>query len=245
MNSSLSRASAQLRKSQRGIGLLEIFIGLTIALFLLAGLLTVFAGTSQNFTAQNKLSQLQDDQRMAMGLLSTVIQEAGYFPSPQTLTITDALPSSATFVQSAAVAGTSTSAGPDTIAVRYVASPAGTSTSDFLMDCNGGSNSSPSGTVTFINTFALSGTDLTCAVNSNAARKLVGGISNLVVLYGIDPDGNSSVNQYLPAASMTAALWPAVISVKVTLTFVNPLFGQPGQLSTIPFTRVISLMSKS
>lgn len=234
------------RKSQFGMGLLEIFIGLTIALFLLAGLVTIFGATRQNFTAQNQLAQLQDDQRMAMGMLTTVIQEGGYFPNPQSLLVTDALPASAPFVLSSAVAGTGTVAGPNAIAVRYVASPSGAATSDFLLDCNGASNSSTTGIATFVNTFALNASnELTCAVNGNPTQKLVGGISNLVVLYGVDPDGNGSINQYLAAADMTAALWPSVLSTRVTLTFLNPLAGQPGQPATIAFTRVISLMSKT
>lgn len=231
------------KKRQRGMGLLEIFISLTIALFLLAGLLTVFSGTKQNFTAQNQLSQLQDDQRMAMGMLATVIQEAGYFPTPQTLTVNTALPAVAPFAQATSVAGTSTTAGPDTIAVRYVA---GVQNSDFLLDCNGNANSIPAGTVTFVNTLGLNANnELTCDVNGAGAQRMVGGISNLVVLYGVDPDGNGSVNQYLRASDMTAALWSAVLSVRVTLTFMNPLAGQPGQPATLDFTRVISLMSKT
>ena len=35
-------------------------------------------------------------------------------------------------------------------------------------------------------------------------------------------------------------------SVQVTLTFVNPMFGQPGQTQqTIQFTRIIAVMNKT
>lgn len=239
------------RKNQQGFGLIELFIGIAISLFLLAGLVTLFAGTRQNFDAQGKLSQLQDDQRMAMGMLSMVIQEAGYYPGPTTTVATTAFPADTgtpiTFGSAGqSISGTSTSGSPDTVSVRYMASAAGSTSSDSIMDCNGGTNSSTTLSAIYVNKFAVnSQNELTCTVNGATARSLVGGVSNLAVLYGVDPDGNGSINQYLSASNMTSALWPTVRSIKVTLTFLNPLAGQPGQAATLPFTRIISLMNNS
>jgi hypothetical protein len=45
---------------------------------------------------------------------------------------------------------------------------------------------------------------------------------------------------------MNPADWTNVICVKVTLTFTNPLAAaQPGQPATIPFTRVVTVMSRA
>ena len=243
------------RRNQLGLSLIEIFVGIAISLFLLAGLVTLFAGTRQNFDAQGKLSQLQDDQRMAMGMLSTVVRQAGYYPNPTTTIATTAFPADTgtpiTFASAGqSISGTSTTGSPDTVSVRYMASASGSTSSDFLMDCNGGKNTSTTTPATFVNTFAVNNqNELTCTVNPLATgatpRPLVGGVSNLVVLYGVDPDGNGSINQYLRASAMTSALWPTVISIRVTLTFINPLAGQPGQAAIPPFTRIISLMSNS
>lgn len=243
------------RKNQLGLSLIEIFVGIAISLFLLAGLVTLFAGTRQNFDAQGKLSQLQDDQRMAMGMLSTIVREAGYYPNPTTTIATTAFPADTgtptTFGSAGqSISGTSTTGQPDTISVRYMASAAGSTSSDFIMDCNGGTNSSTTTPATYVNTFTVnSQNELTCTVNplttGATPRALVGGISNLVVLYGVDPDGNGSVNQYFRASDMTTALWPTVISIRATLTFINPLAGQPGQVATLPLTRIISLMNNS
>ena len=214
--------------------MIEIMISLSIALFLMTGLFALFLSTKQNSVAQSALSQLQDDQRMAMGLLATIIQQAGYFPNPQTATLATALPVDATFLgEGQSVFGTAGAT--QQISIRFVAA------ADFSMDCNGGSN--PSG-ANFTNTFAIVSNELTRAVNAGAARSLVAGISALSAQYGVDPDATGSVSQYLNPEQMTTALWQSVRSVRVTLTFLNPLAGQPGQLP-IEFSRVINVQSRT
>jgi type IV pilus assembly protein PilW len=239
------------RKNQFGLGLIEILVGIAISLFLLAGLATLFAGTRQNFDAQGHLAQLQDDQRMAMNMLSTVIQEAGYYPDPIVTVATTAFPADTVnpiiFASAGQIiSGTSTTGASDTVSVRYRASAAGAALPDFIMDCNGGTNTSAAAKANYVSTFTVNANnELTCSVNGATARPLVGGISNLAVLYGVDKAGNGSVTQYLNATNMTSALWSSVISVRVTLTFINPLAGPTGQTATIPFTRIINLMGSS
>ena len=214
--------------------MIEIMISLSIALFLMTGLFSLFLSTKQNSVAQSALSQLQDDQRMAMNLLAIIIQQAGYFPNPQALTVATAFPVDATFLgEGQSVFGTD--GAPQQISIRFVAA------ADFSMDCNGRLN--PSGT-NVTNTFAIVSNELTCAVNAGAARSLVAGISALSAQYGVDPDATGSVSQYLNPGQMTTALWQSVRSVRVTLTFLNPLAGQPGQLP-IEFSRVINVQSRT
>ena len=111
------------------------------------------------------------------------------------------------------------------------------------MNCNGKSNSSGAD-LTYVNTFAIASNELTCKVNADAARSLVAGISALSAQYGVDPDATGSISQYLNPEQMTTALWQSVRSVRVTLTFLNPLAGQPGQLP-IEFSRVINVQSRT
>jgi len=221
--------------------MIEIMISLSIALFLMTGLFALFLSTKQNSVAQSALSQLQDDQRMAMGLLATIIQQAGYFPNPQTATLATALPVDATFLgEGQSVFGTAGAT--QQISIRFVA--AYSLTADFPMNCNGGFNNESGADLTYVNTFAIVSNELTCAVNAGAARSLVAGISALSAQYGVDPDATGSVSQYLNPEQMTTALWQSVRSVRVTLTFLNPLAGQPGQLP-IEFSRVINVQSRT
>jgi len=240
-----SRISIGSRRRQAGFTLLETLISLGIGLFLLGGIVLVMGITRQNFNAQSGLSQLQDDQRIAVGMLVMVVEHAGFFPDPQSRTNTDAFPAAApTFVSTGQWVGGSTGTGTasDTLSVRYRQSAAGKANSDFMMDCNGVANTDlvnppalPS-----VSTFGLNSSgELTCAVDSKPAQPLSAGISAFKVLYGVDSDQDGSVDQYLPASQMTPALWLLVGSVRVSLTFNNPLD------SSRPVTvmRVINMMN--
>ena len=77
-----NRAPAFRRAAQRGYSLIELSVAMLVALFLLAGLLTVLQGTRKTSLSQSSLAQLQDDERIAMTILANVVQEAGYFPDP-------------------------------------------------------------------------------------------------------------------------------------------------------------------
>jgi hypothetical protein len=74
------------------------------------------------------------------------------------------------------------------------------------------------------------------------------------VLYGVGTaltaaNATGAVDAYLDAAQMNAnpIYWTNVFTVKVSLTFTNPLTGQPGQAAvpTVTFSRVISLKSRT
>ena len=64
---------------QRGVTLIELMVSLTIGLFLLAGLATIFSSTNISFNAQSGLTQLQNNQVQSLTVLSNIIQSAGYY----------------------------------------------------------------------------------------------------------------------------------------------------------------------
>ena len=68
--------------SARGFTLVELMIAILIGLFLAAGLLTLVQAMKRTNTSQSGLSQLQDNERMGMSLISNAIQSAGYYPNP-------------------------------------------------------------------------------------------------------------------------------------------------------------------
>ncbi len=250
---------------QRGLGLVEILVAMAIALFLLAGLFTIFYTTRQTFSAQQGLAGLQDNERLAMTLMSDVIHGAGYYPTPQpptpipntgtALPVQNAVsaPLPATFAAGQSVFG-GTINGQDAIVVRVVAAP-GSST----MSCLGDTNpATATANVTYLNTYVFNGGNLQCSVSTassgsgGSTQPLVGsnlagttqsdGLTAMSLLYGVDTNGGGSANQYLAAASVTN--WSRVKTVKVSLTFNNPLAGQPGQPATVNFTRVIDILGQ-
>jgi type IV pilus assembly protein PilW len=215
-------------------------------------------------TMQSGLSQLQDNERMTTTLMTDVIQSTGYFPNPLVNSATTEFPVAGSFTvagQALVGSGAYGAVAPgDSIAVRY-ASAGG----DGVINCSGGTSAVAA---TFTNTFSVDAFgNLNCVLSVNVAGTIttttiqlisgqvvnglvVSGVTNLQVYYGVQTNiaaANSSVDTYLDANGVTTGnYWSNVISVKLTLTYVNPLSGQAGQTTTtIPFTRVVDVMQKT
>jgi type IV pilus assembly protein PilW len=255
----------------RGFTLVELMIAILIGVFLAGGLLTLVQAMKATAGAQTGLSQLQDNERVAMSLMADVIESAGYFPNPNVNTAVGMFPVVGPYTFAGqSVVGTGNFGDPppgNGITIRYAT--AGTvvvppASPDNTINCTG--NASANAT-TFTNTFsvaagAVPGTfDLICVLNDSAANTittvhLVSGVTQLQIYYGVQTNptvSNGSADTYLDAATVTALnYWSNVVSVKVTLTFVNPLYGNlagqtntPTTPQTIAFTRVIDIMNKT
>ena len=242
---------------QRGFTLIELMIALLIALFLIGGLLTLVQAMKSTSISQSGMSQLQDNERMAMTLMTDVIQSTGYFPNPAGPggnTAASSFPVSGAFTfagQALVGAGSFTDAAPgNSISVRYL-----TSGTDNIINCTG---STSSVAATFVNTFSVDANgNLICTLIVNGAPSapvpLINGLNSLNILYGVQTNpsvSNSSVDTYLDATAVNSGnYWNKVISVKITLSFANPLFGQSGQtgaaMQFIQFTRVVAVMNKT
>jgi type IV pilus assembly protein PilW len=253
--------SCVVRARQRGYSLIELSIAMVLAVFLLAGLFTIFQGTRHTSTEQTGLAQLQDNERLAMTIITDVVQEAGYFPAPATNSQSAALPLDGSRFQTPGqgVSGsTNNGTQGDNLVVRFA-----TFQGDGVLNCVGGSNtangngSSNQGYV-FTQTFQVNTTNqLTCQPNTGiAAVPLVNGMVSMTLKFGVNTIGaagsNCPADTYVPTADMTQTYWTNVCSVLVTLTFINPLYqpaGQPlptpGQNQNVTFQRVIGIMSKS
>jgi type IV pilus assembly protein PilW len=264
--------STDARRMHRDAGftLVELSVAMVIALFLIAGLFTIEQSTRNTSSQQTLLAQLQDNQRLAMTIMTDVIQAGGYFADPTKYTAATVLPSvSGTLFPTAGMGiyGTTNAGLPDSIYVQYMSEGPAT---DNMIRCDGQQTTAVAGGVAYINQFSVDPVkkQLLCTVSTNIAstvaqltnppvvlvdgvanQGVINGVENLQILYGVATTGTNgySVDTYMTAAQVTAAnKWIDVSSVKVTLTFSNPLFGQPGQTQpTISFERVIGIMSKA
>jgi len=255
-----SPTSVHIRPSDRGFTLVELMIAILIGVFLAGGLVTLVQAMKRAFLAQSGLSQLQDNERMAMTLITDVIKSTGYYPNPLLNTAASSFPAinygaNANFTsagQALVGRGAFGVAAPgDAITSRYL-----TTGTDNVINCTG--NTSSVGAATFVNTFSIDvngNLDCTLIVNGGAPTTvpLISGLANLQIYYGVQTNaaaGTNSIDTYLDAPSVTAGgYWSNVKSVMVTLWFLNPLYGQPGQTNAaqqfIPFTRVIAVMDKN
>jgi type IV pilus assembly protein PilW len=232
---------------QRGFTLIELSVALVIGLFLLGGLFTMFQSTRQSYGNQNQLSQLQDNERLAMTIITDVVQSAGYFPDPTAWTAVTALPAIAPFATDGqGIFGKHVAAAPnDVIYVQYMTTP-----TDLILFCNGQTNT---GAVpaAVTNQFSVDAAtqELRCTVDAQPPVTLASNVNNLKILYGVKTNfavDDNNVDTYMRADQMTVTDWTNVSSVKVTISFNNPLFGQAGQLKqTIDFERVIGIMSRA
>ena len=247
------------RPAQRGFTLVELMVAILIGLFLTGGLLTLTSAMKRTGTVQSGLSQLHDNERIALSLMTAVIQSTGYYPSPiGATTASTAFPAVGPWAAAQLIQGTdggTATAQTDTISVRY--SSAG---GDGILNCTGGTSAVAA---SWIATFQLDASqDLQCVLTTTngtaaGAVTLVSGVQYMQILYGVQTNvsaGTFSVDTYLTATQVTAGgYWPNVISVQVTLWLNNPLYcttnclagQQTTQPQTIPVSRTIALMSKA
>jgi len=251
-------------QGQRGFTLIEILIALLIGVFLLAALLTIVQANRRVYGDQSQLAQLQDSERMAMTLMTDVIQMAGYFPNPTQNTMDGSLIQSGAFAQGQPITGQFSSTAPgDQISVRYL-----TAGSDGILNCSGLSNPNPppaagGANILYVNTFSVVNGQLVCTLTTIPATTTVQynlvsgvtnatttfGVTNLSILYGVKTNAvaaGNGVDTYLNASQMSAANWSNVISVLIELTFTNPLYtnGSTTQPKTIEIQRVVGVMNQ-
>ena len=238
------------RERQRGFTLVELMVAVTVSIFLAGGLFMMVQSTRNAFGNQNLLGQLQDNERLAMSFLTSVVESSGYFPDPVNNTSALLLPANATFVTPGqAVVGTLGAAPPgpgDSVTIRFAAAAGDAN----LFNCLGLTNSAAA-TDTFTNSFSVNAQkQLQCTATSQLGTfaprtvPLVTGVENLTILYGIKRSANdtgSCADTYLNAGQMLVADWSNVCSVSVAITFTNPI--PPQNPPTITIRRVIATMS--
>ena len=229
-------------------------VALLIGLFLLGALLIIVQTNKRVFVNQNQLAQLQDGERMALTVISDVLQSAGYFPDPTTNTLAMTLTQSLPFAVGQSVYGVSsgTPAG-DQLYVRYM-----TTGGDGILNCSGQSNPIGGPNTLYVNMFQVLNGQLVCTMNgtqynlvSGVTNGVTSGVTNLTVLYGVKANAvapGNNVDTYMTAAQVNAAgLWDNVIAALVQVTFTNPMYvaGQTGQPATVSIQRVISVMNQT
>jgi type IV pilus assembly protein PilW len=240
-------------RRQRGFTLVEMMVAVGIGLAIALGFAVSFVNLKGTWNTQDKLAQLQDNERLAMSFLTSSIEQAGYFADSVHQTKATALPAfaDATYGNSVAgqyVMGTDSSSGiPVSLSTVY-----STTSGDGVMSCQGTLNDgSIAATVSVRNIFYVDTTKhtLNCSVTTQptpsgmnaTAAALVSNVDSMSVLYAVDTDADGSADKYVSAASMTSANWPTVKAVRVTVRFINP--NPSAGASTVAWTQTINLMN--
>ena len=74
-----ARKTAKLMWRQAGLSMIELLIAITVSLFMLAGLVSVFATSNQTYLDLSRASQQIENGRLAMQMLTDDIAHAGFF----------------------------------------------------------------------------------------------------------------------------------------------------------------------
>ncbi len=259
--------------AERGYTLTEVMVAITISVFLLMGLFTILQQTRRTSSTTTGISQLQDDERVAMTIMTDTLHQAGYVPEPngagKSLFVADGVFATAGQVMFAG-------SGPigERLTMRYVLGKG-----DSTLTCAGWPN--PGNEQVYKEIFQIDTdpktgvTSLQCIPSDgNGAVPLVNNVANLTFQFAVNTTSATSITKfntvgpnteasnatgfgcpadtYIPTANMSTSDWTNVCAVKVDIVFVNPLYqpaGQPqptpGQPQYVTFERVIGIQSET
>ena len=189
------RANSSRFGRQRGMGLIEMMVGMTIGLIVLAALGYFFLGSIQANRTHDDISRMQESGRQAMEILGTAIRQAGYRADANVI------------FPFAGTALTGADGATDSITVQFDAQEGGET------DCAGAAVATGA-LVTYA--FAVNGSrQLTCQ-----GQPVADNIENMQVVYGIDAGKDGAIESY--TATPTAAEFPQVAAVRVNLVVRGP-----------------------
>lgn len=199
-----------------GFSLVELLVGLSIGLFLLAGLLTFFGQNRVAYSYQQSQSGQQGSERLANIMFTNVLQQAGYSDMTNQRIINRAalFPAAGAFVDGQAVIGTQATATVslvgggtqtvpnDSIALRFW-DGAG------IIDCIG--NPAPVGAMSVV-LLSVDGVNLNCSTDGGAAQPLMGDdqgplaqqirFLGMAIAYGLDTNSDESIDSFQRAGGV-------------------------------------------
>ncbi|WP_426101489.1 PilW family protein [Massilia sp. TSP1-1-2] len=236
-----------MKRAQQGFGLVEMLISLTIGLVLLLGLSTILISMTRTADLRRKMAELQGAQRMALSLAGNALRYSGAFPYSPSDTPATRFPALSPFAVGQTMVGTEGGAGSDTVSVRFVASATTTSSQGCSAQLVAGHS--------YTDVFSIVNGYLRCEETDTTDSKkitvdLIAGLTKMDIMYGVDKPKTGTdeikagfVTQYLTATDVASPkdLWDDVKTVKLALSFTNPLKDEPGnqQPATVSVTQTI------
>jgi type IV pilus assembly protein PilW len=240
-----------MHKKMHGFNLVELMVAVVIGLFITLGLSQIFLNMYSTSKFQTSLSQLQDNQRLALMMLIHSIELTGYYNDPTQLPAS-ALPltnwtnkDGSTFTAGIGIVGkgNGTGAGANSDTINIVYQSAGFNI-DGIYNCQNGVAANNTSTI-FANSFFIDNNkQLVCTVSTDGTNftnplTLATNVTSMKILYGVASSGGNSTIRYLSADDVTAAsAWGNVRLAQITLTFQTNIPANP----TMVWTQNINLM---
>lgn len=206
------------RGRQKGLSLIELMVAMILGLLLVLVIGNVYLAGRQSFRDQDESARVQETGRFVLDMISRVVMETGRADiSPDNTLLTYAGISGAGL----ALDGTNGAGGtPDTLIVRY-------SSANAEWDCQGtNTNGSSAAPVVVTQTLTVAGDNLQCGSNiSGINRSIASNVEDFQVTFGLDNDGDGSVDQYVLPSTANA---PNARAVRVCVLIRTGIGVSPG-----------------
>ena len=206
-----------------GFSLVEVMVGLTAGLILIAGVGQIYLGSRETYRLQEAQARLQEDGRFVVEYLKGSVRAAGYrsFPWQTQDTVFPPKAAAPTFGIGQIVTG-----GASSITVRFQGHPSG-----LTGGCLGGQiTTSEVAQGTFeVDTLDvdMDADELECTVvqclpppasscGTPSTQPVASNFGNFAVRFGLDTDSDRAVNEYVLAANVPSGSWNQVVSVRIS-----------------------------
>lgn len=173
-------------RRQLGFNLVELLVAMAIGLLVLLAVSSVFVSTRSSSRGQDAVSRLQENLRFSFDALGGAVRRAGYRYDPDALYdgpngfLANANVDGISFVAGQYVGGTASK-----LVIRYWGAKDGLS-----RDCTGAAVPAGSASSTpYSESWYVSGGNLVCKVNTNAAQTIIEGVEQIRFEYGENTGG--------------------------------------------------------
>lgn len=219
------------RQRQSGLTVLELMIALSIGLLLVAGIGTIFVGSSQTYRVQEDQARIQEAGRYAIETLGRSLRQAGYWNVPLAVEDTSSGTPPAVSFGGTPLGGAKGDPG-DATATPPI--PATDERITVQYDWTAGHRDCENNTGTagdlVQESYSLNGGALRCDGEITAApgapgagSVLIDNVEDMRILYGLDTTGDQAANRYVDAGNV--ANWNQVVSVRACLLIRSPNIG--------------------
>ena len=216
-----------LRRSQRGVTLIELMIAVTIGLALTIVVASLFLHSRATYGTTDDLSRMQENIRYSQDLLTRVVHHASYITSPNSIKDDDSIPTGSGVISifnNANLALTATDGAgtaSDRFTVRFQGS--GTPADGTITDCQG--NAIADNQIS-VNTFSIGvglngGPALMCDIGAGAVE-VVPDVENMQLVFGEDTSNprDGSAERFVSIGQVSSQ--NAIIALRIALLFRTP-----------------------
>jgi type IV pilus assembly protein PilW len=208
-------------KFQRGLSLVELMIAITLSIFIVAAMISLFINSKENYRLNENMSRLQENARFAVSFISRDVRMADYRACVTAERRDDAITGS----NNTGLNGT------DTVTVLWQSNVCGAAlaTVSAVYSIQAGAGGGPA---------------LFRSINGAAAQELVEGIEDLQILYGQDTDNDDVPNYFVDAATITDMAQAVSVRINLVARTLETNLAADGGRITRAFTSTVTLRNR-